>query len=146
MITSVGIIPYRKNSEGEYEFFLGHPGGHYWEGKDYWSFLKGEMAKGEDEKDTAVREFGEESGIALTEEEIDRMWYLGKIRQNQRKYAIAYALEKEDIDPARCFSNLVDDADFPEIDMYQWIPFSSLEGKTHEKYMTFYNKIKEQKH
>lgn len=145
MIYSAGIIPYRKNDNGEYEFFLGHPGGESWSKKDYWALLKGETERGETFKATAIREFQEESGVILTKEEKERLWPLGQIRQNRRKIVIAYALEKGDIDPSKCFSNLVYGYNFPEVDKYQWIPFSEIESKTSEKYAIFYKKINEQK-
>ena len=63
MIYSAGIIPFRRNSKGEVEFFVGHPGGVGWQWKDYWAYLKGGVEGEETWEETALREFREESGL-----------------------------------------------------------------------------------
>ena len=65
MIYSAGIIPFRRNSKGEVEFFVGHPGGVGWQWKDYWAYLKGGVEGEETWEETALREFREESGLKL---------------------------------------------------------------------------------
>ena len=65
MIYSAGIIPFRRNNNGETEFFVGHPGGEMWKNRNYWAFLKGGVEEGETWQDTALREFTEESGVSL---------------------------------------------------------------------------------
>jgi len=49
----------------EVEFFLVHPGGPYSQHKDagYWTIPKGEVEKGEELFDVALREFNEETGM-----------------------------------------------------------------------------------
>jgi predicted NUDIX family NTP pyrophosphohydrolase len=49
------------------EFFLVHLGGPYWEHKDLgaWSFPKGELDRGEDDLDAAMREWKEETNLPI---------------------------------------------------------------------------------
>ena len=63
---SAGILAYRKTQEGT-EFFLVHPGGPFWKGKDIgaWSIPKGEFTDDEDPLAAAKREFKEETGQAI---------------------------------------------------------------------------------
>ncbi|GAA4330428.1 NUDIX domain-containing protein [Flaviaesturariibacter amylovorans] len=63
MRQSAGILLYRFR-EGVPEFFLVHPGGPFWEGREAgaWSIPKGEFADPESPLEAAVREFTEETG------------------------------------------------------------------------------------
>lgn len=135
---SSGIIPYRVGSDGELEFFVGHPGG---QTRPFWSFLKGCVEKGEDTLEAAVREFGEESGYSLSVNELRTIIPLGTVRQNEEKIVTAYAVECEDIDPDRCHSNLVDGSTIPEIDRYAWMTLDELERLTHPAHIQFYYKL-----
>src|SRR6266404_6986852 len=73
------------------EVLLVHPGGPYWRRKDHgaWSIPKGEAAAGEDAAVAAVREFAEETGVAL----MGRLEPLGEIRQRGGKRVVAFAVE-----------------------------------------------------
>ena len=57
---SAGILPYRPTLE----VLIAHPGGPFWANKDEgaWSVVKGLVEPGEDPRDTAAREFREETG------------------------------------------------------------------------------------
>lgn len=61
--TSAGLLLYRKRA-GCLEVLLVHPGGPFWERKDFgsWSIAKGEYEEGEDPLHAAQREFFEETG------------------------------------------------------------------------------------
>ena len=65
MIRSAGIIPFRENSEGTLEFFVGHPGGM---ARPYWAYMKGQVEEGEDVPHAAMRELAEESGLEVSME------------------------------------------------------------------------------
>ena len=52
---SAGFIIFRENKTREY-LLLHH-------GSDYWNFPKGKLESGESEKDTAIRELTEETGL-----------------------------------------------------------------------------------
>jgi len=54
--TSAGVVLFRKENEKILFLLLHYPSGH-------WDFVKGKMEKGELEKDTAIRETQEETGI-----------------------------------------------------------------------------------
>src|SRR5205814_8531695 len=76
---SAGILMYRRVGS-RLEVLLAHPGGPYWRRKDHgaWSIPKGEADAGEDAAAAAVREFAEETGVALTA----RLEPLGEISQS----------------------------------------------------------------
>lgn len=140
---SAGIIPFRINKEtNELEFFVGHPGGYWWKNKNYWAFLKGNVENGENWQETALREFKEESGLSMEDYESQMLIPLGTVLQNPSKTAIAFALHYPDIDPDKCFSNLIEDNVTPEIDEYRWVSYNDIKNITHKTHMVFYEKIK----
>ena len=63
---SAGILLYRRAADGALEVFIGHMGGPFWARKDdaAWSVPKGLIEAGEDAFAAAMREFGEEIGVA----------------------------------------------------------------------------------
>ena len=142
MATSCGIIPFRLNKNGDLEFFVGHPGGIYNAHKDYWALLKGGCEDFDgDLKETAIREFQEESSLTLTEANKATLAYLGSVRQNPHKTVHAFSMAIDDIDCTRCHSNLCPDGKTPEIDKYCWMTWDELKDKTHKTHKSFYEKI-----
>ncbi len=122
---SAGILMYRRSGEGV-ELLLIHPGGPFWARKDRgaWSIPKGEYAPPEDPQAVALREFEEETGLALR----GALRPLGELVQPGRKVVTAFALEG-DFDPARLKSNTFElewpprsgrKAQFPEVDRAAW--------------------------
>src|SRR5258708_12775110 len=91
-ISSAGILMYRR-AASKLEVLLVHPGGPYWRRKDHgaWSIPKGEMKADEDAAVAAIREFSEETGVALT----GQLEPLGEIRQRGGKRAVAFPLEDD---------------------------------------------------
>ena len=136
MKRSVGIIPV-KVVEGTLMFFVGHPGG--WR-REYWAYLKGGIERDEYEKDTALREFKEESGVDLSDRMFDLVW-LGFVKQNPKKMVGAFYVFVDDIDPKKCFSNLIADGVTPEIDRYKWMSYEELVPLTNKTHIPFYDKI-----
>ncbi|MFB3044576.1 MAG: NUDIX domain-containing protein, partial [Acidimicrobiia bacterium] len=59
---SAGLLPYRIDSG--LEVMIAHPGGPFFAGRDNgaWSIVKGMVERGEDDEQTAIREFEEETG------------------------------------------------------------------------------------
>src|SRR5438067_10864198 len=98
---SAGILLFR-NTSGELEVLLAHPGGPFWSKKDdgAWSIPKGELADGEDPLCAAQREFEEELGVIPAGEFIP----LGPLRQPSGKLIHAWAL-RADFDPADLCTN-----------------------------------------
>lgn len=141
MTHSAGIIPY-KFEDGKIRFFVGHPGGSNNRNKNYWALLKGTMENGEDTLDTALREFGEESGLKFDIDEWkERMWLVGTVKQRSDKIVTAYAIEVNDIDVTSCFSNLVYGETFPEIDKYAWLTIGDIRKCTSKSNVWFYEEI-----
>jgi predicted NUDIX family NTP pyrophosphohydrolase len=138
---SAGIIPFRKNDNGEMEFLLGHPGGDMWQRIDYWSFLKGGVEKNETWTDAAIREFKEESGLTMDDCDSSMLIPLGTALQNPRKTVIAYGLHYPNIDTSKCHSNMANNGINVEIDRYKWMTYKELESRTHETHLIFYKKL-----
>src|SRR6266403_2049181 len=88
--SSAGMLMYRRVGS-KLQVLLVHPGGPYWSRKDHgsWSIPKGEINAGEDAGTAAIREFGEETGIALT----GPLEPLGEIRQRAGKRVLGFAVD-----------------------------------------------------
>jgi predicted NUDIX family NTP pyrophosphohydrolase len=118
MKKSAGILIYRKKN-GKIQIFLVHPGGPFWKNKDLnsWSIPKGEVENKEDLKNTAIREFEEETGIVLTDEDKEKIFYLGEVK-SKKKIVYVFALEKDLGDRIKIKSNLIktEFGEFPEVD------------------------------
>jgi predicted NUDIX family NTP pyrophosphohydrolase len=118
MKKSAGILIYRKKN-GKIQIFLVHPGGPFWKNKDLnsWSIPKGEIENEEDLKNTALREFEEETGIVLSDEDKEKIFYLGEVK-SKNKIVYVFTLEKDLGDEIKIKSNLVktEFGEFPEID------------------------------
>lgn len=140
MNTSCGIIPFRKNENGEMEFFLGHPGGNWGNQRELWMFLKGAVEGDETWSDTALREFKEETGLTMEDCESGMLIPLGSVQQNPHKITVAFGLHYPNIDPSKCFSNMVDDVT-PEIDRYRWMTYDEVCKYTHHTHIGFYDQL-----
>jgi predicted NUDIX family NTP pyrophosphohydrolase len=124
---SAGILLHRRGPDGERQVLLVHPGGPFWARRDAgaWSIPKGEVEPGDDPRATALREFAEETGVALSE---DGLVELGDVRQKGGKVVTAYAAEG-DLDAGAVRSNTFElewpprsgrVQAFPEIDRAAW--------------------------
>jgi predicted NUDIX family NTP pyrophosphohydrolase len=131
MKKSAGLLMYRRNGAGSLEVLLAHPGGPFWRGKDEgaWTIPKGEYVEPEDPLAAAVREFGEETGFAVSPPFLP----LGEIVQKSGKRITAWAFAG-DCDPAelRCNTFEVEwpprsgrKQSFPEIDRVEWFPLDA---------------------
>ena len=111
------------------ELLLVHPGGPLWAKMDLgaWSIPKGELDEGEDPRDCALRELGEELGAApaLAPETLIA---LGSVRLKSGKVVQGWAAEA-DFDPATLRSNAFAmewppgsgaEREFPEVDRAGW--------------------------
>ena len=131
---SAGLLLFRETG-GQLEVLLVHPGGPFWAKKDAgaWSIPKGEFEKDEDPLAAAMREFEEETGCTVAGEAIP----LKPLRQPGGKVVYAWAM-KADFDPAHLRSNTFtmewppksgNHKEFPEIDRAAWF---SLEDAGHK--------------
>jgi predicted NUDIX family NTP pyrophosphohydrolase len=87
---SAGILLFRER-QGATEVLLIKPGGPFWRRKDAgaWMIPKGEIEPGETPVEAALREFAEETGVALESVPIP----LATIRQSAGKIVEAFAVE-----------------------------------------------------
>ena len=131
------------------EVLLVHPGGPYWRSKDEgsWSIPKGEINAGEDPGIAAVREFTEETGMALT----TALEPLGEIRQRAGKRVLGFAVES-DLDVQTIKSNTFEIEwpprsgkmqAFPEIDRAEWFDLPVAHDKMLEGQRPFLDRLAE---
>ena len=131
------------------EVLLVHPGGPYWRRKDEgsWSIPKGEINAGEDPGIAAVREFTEETGMALT----TALEPLGEIRQRAGKRVLGFAVES-DLDVQTIKSNTFEIEwpprsgkmqAFPEIDRAEWFDLPVAHDKMLEGQRPFLDRLAE---
>ena len=127
---SAGILLHRPLAAGV-EVFLVHPGGPYWARKDdgAWSIPKGLYSADEMPDVAALREFAEETGVALALALVP----LGEHRQPGGKIVTVFAAEG-DLDPATIRSNTFTIewpprsgrmAEFPEVDRAGWFDLAT---------------------
>jgi predicted NUDIX family NTP pyrophosphohydrolase len=135
MKKSAGLLMYRRTDAGSLEVLLAHPGGPFWRNKDEgaWTVPKGEYEESEDALAAAMREFGEETGFAVSPPFIP----LGEIVQKSGKRITAWAFAG-DCDPARLRSNTFEcewpprsgrRQNFPEIDRVEWLSLAAARVK-----------------
>lgn len=132
MRQGAGILLYRVVNR-EIEFFLVHPGGPFWKGKDngVWSIPKGEFKDDEDPLSAAKREFYEETGFKVDGKFIQ----LTPVKQKAGKMVHAWAVEGN-LDAQQIRSNTFPLQwppksgrwiQVPEVDKAEW--FTSAEAK-----------------
>lgn len=125
---SAGILLFRRDKAGP-QMLLVHPGGPYWAKRDLgaWSIPKGEIEDGEEPRECALRELGEELGPA-PELAPGELLELGSVRQRAGKVVEAWAAEA-DFDPAvlRSVTFAIEwpprsgnEREFPEVDRAEW--------------------------
>jgi predicted NUDIX family NTP pyrophosphohydrolase len=122
---SAGVLLYRI-ADGRLQVLLVHPGGPFWAKKDLgaWSIPKGEYDQGQDAREAALRELGEETGLVL---EIADLTPLRTVTQGSGKVVTAWAAE-HDFDVATLVSNTFEmewpkgtgAREFPEVDRAEW--------------------------
>ena len=102
MITSAGILLYRRRGPVRLEVWIGHMGGPFWARKDAhaWSIPKGEFL-GEEPLAAALREFAEEMGSPAPDADYV---LLGSFRQSSKKTVTVFTAEA-DFAPERITSN-----------------------------------------
>lgn len=126
---SAGILLFR--NPPRLELLLVHPGGPYWAKKDRgaWTIPKGELDEGEDPRQCALRELGEELGPAAPDLVPGALIELGSVRQKGGKVVHGWAVEG-DFDPAALDSNSFELEWpprsgtlrlFPEVDRAEWL-------------------------
>lgn len=135
MKKSAGLLMYRRTAGGVLQVLLAHPGGPFWRAKDEgaWTLPKGEYEDSEEALAAARREFGEETGFAVTPPFIP----LGDIVQKSGKRITAWAFAG-DCDPAGLSCNSFEiewpprsgrRQSYPEIDRAEWFELDAARRK-----------------
>jgi len=128
-------VLYRVGDAGT-EVLLVHPGGPFWAKKDLgaWSIPKGEYEPDEDPRACALREFEEETGTRLLDDDLVE---LGTVVQKAGKEVTAWAA-RGDLDAAAVHSNSFEmewpprsgrQQEFPEVDRAEWFTIEAARGK-----------------
>jgi predicted NUDIX family NTP pyrophosphohydrolase len=145
--TSAGLLMYRRTASG-LEVFLAHPGGPFFAKKDdgAWTLPKGEPAPGEALLACALREFGEETGMAPSASEY---LPLGEVRQAGGKTVYAWAFEG-DWGERELKCNLVElewpprsgkKRSFPEIDRAEFFSLDAARAKLNAAQVVFLDRL-----
>lgn len=144
---SAGILLYRL-VDGRPEVLLVHPGGPFWKNKDAgaWSVPKGEHEADEQARAAALREFAEETGLALDAVELVE---LGEVRQRNGKVVTAWAAER-DFDASALRSNDFEiewpprsgrRQRFPEVDRAEWFDPDTAREKINPAQAAFVDRL-----
>jgi predicted NUDIX family NTP pyrophosphohydrolase len=146
---SSGLLLYRRPADPE--VLLVHPGGPFWRNKDdgAWSIPKGEYEPGEDPLEVALREFGEELGIAPPDA-TDAV-PIGELRQPSGKRVTAWALEGDaDLADARSNTFTMEwpprsgrKQEFPEVDRAGWFDLEEARRKLLRGQVGFLDRLTE---
>lgn len=148
ILKSSGILLYR--CKPALEFLLVKPGGPFWKNKDAgaWTIPKGEFSEPETARQAALREFEEETGIALS----GAFFELNPVQQKSGKWVFAFAQE-HDVDIQNIQSNYFQIAwppksgrlqSFPEIEKAAWLGYAEACIKINSAQIPFLDAIKNQ--
>lgn len=124
---SAGLVLVREG-----RVLLVHPGGPFWANKDEgaWSIPKGELEPGEEPLAAAVRETGEELGVAPPP---GPFMPLGEVKMKSGKRVVAWAV-RGDVDVTKVRSNEIEvewpprsgkTVRIPEIDRAAWVDLAT---------------------
>lgn len=139
LVRSAGLLPYRLSSG--LEVLIAHPGGPFFARRDKgaWTLLKGLVEEGEDEEETAAREFAEETGWPAP----PRPWLpLGETVMRSRKVVVAWAVEA-DYDPEQLVPGTftLRGREYPEIDRVEWADPNRARNKLNPALVVFVERI-----
>ena len=150
---SAGLLMYRHRPDlpAELQFFLVHPGGPYFTQKDkgWWGIPKGLPNEGEELLQTAIREFGEETGITPKPPFLP----LECIKQKGGKTVWAWAFEGEwnEADGIRCNTFRVEWPyksgkwqSYPEVDQARWFNYEEACQYINAAQLAFLDRLLEQ--
>ena len=148
MKRSSGILVYKKENKN-IKVFLCHPGGPYWENTHLhsWGIPKGELDENETLKETAIREFKEETNLEVDSD--IKFLYTKKVSNNK---LVTIFIKEKDLDLSKCKSNTFElewpkDSKtintYPENDKFEWIDIDEAYDLIFPQQQIFLNKLKE---
>lgn len=126
---SAGLIAYYFDNETkQFKFLLAHPGGPYFKNVKKFGFPKGRVEEGEDLKETAIREFKEETGIKHIDYRKLKI-KLERIGSKKNVYYYLYPMEEiwnlKDLYSNTFYSDKFQ-MEIPENDYYLYVPLEEL--------------------
>lgn len=151
--TSSGLLMYKIKDSRVY-FFIVHPGGPFWKGKDkgIWSISKGEVDNGDFSHEAllnnAIRELKEETGVIAPKDKSSYI-YLGKITQKSGKVVHSWAFQGEFfLLQCTSFAEIQDSKSgkkirFPEVDKAGFFTESEAKEKINPAQIPFIDRLKE---
>lgn len=148
MEKSAGIICFKKDKNDGIKFFVVHSGGPFNKNINKWGIPKGHIEKEESPFKAAVREFEEETNIVLPTDKyfID----LGEKKQNSKKIIHVFAINYDNFDIKKCFSNKCEieypyksgkKIWIPEIDKYAWKSYEDIKKTCIKGQLSFFDDI-----
>ena len=125
---SAGIIAYYFEKDlKQFKFLVAHPGGPYFKNIKKYGFPKGHQEKNESLKETAIREFKEETGLDI--DYLRLKICIENITKKKNVYYFFYPMD-EIWDTSNMYSNQFYiekfQESFPEIDKYKYVPLEDL--------------------
>ena len=126
---SAGIIAYYFDKDSkQFKFLVAQPGGPYFKNIENYGFPKGHQERNESLKETAIREFKEETGLDIDYLRLNIC--IENITKKKNVYYFLYPMDKI-WNTSLMYSNhfYIEkfQQSFPEIDDYKYIPLEDLE-------------------
>ena len=151
---SAGLMMYRFR-RGHLEVFLGHPGGPYFRRRDLgvWGTPKGKVEEGEQLIETAVREFGEETGISLDGVKPERDFIpleMVRLQSGKQVHAWAFRGNHPDDQPIQSILYSIEwpprsgrEIEVPELDTGRFFPIWTARKKITPSQLPFLDRLEE---
>lgn len=141
---SAGLLMYRIENNKIFVFLI-HPGGPFFKNKDLgnWSIAKGELEENESKFQAALREFEEETGIKIDQQNT-KFLDLGFTKQKNNKIVYAWAFESKNGEKFK-HSNFIKikniSFQFPEVDKGQFFTIEEARKKIKPEQLVFINRL-----
>ncbi len=141
---SAGLLMYKIENNKIFVFLI-HPGGPFFKNKDLgsWSIAKGELEENESKFQAAFREFEEETGIKIDQQNT-KFLDLGFTKQKNNKIVYAWAFDSKNGEKFK-HSNFIKikniSFQFPEVDKGQFFTIEEARKKIKPEQLVFINRL-----